>query len=160
MSEAEIVAEPLTSDDVSELDYIELMFFAYRDFTADADRILAKIGFGRAHHRALYFINRKPGLNVAELLDILSITKQSLARVLRQLLDNGYIVQRMGAADRRQRLLYPTRAGRALILELSRPQSRRIRAALTRSGLENDAAIARFMNEMTNRRSEDKNEAV
>src|SRR5437868_1201359 len=89
-------------------DLIELLFFAYRDFVGDPDDVLAKLGFGRAHHRVLHFVNRNPGMKVAELLDILKITKQSLARVLRQLIQEGYILQREGAKDRRQRLFYVT----------------------------------------------------
>src|SRR5713101_2261915 len=84
---------------------IELLFYAYRDFTAEADAMLAELGFGRAHHRVIYFVGRKPGMTVSELLDILKITKQSLSRVLGQLVREGYIVQRPGTADRRQRLL-------------------------------------------------------
>jgi DNA-binding MarR family transcriptional regulator len=151
-AEGDLVAEPISSTDVPQLRNIELLFFAYRDFTADPDRILQRFGFGRAHHRALYFVNRNPGMTVAELLNILGITKQSLSRVLRQLIEAGHIRQVEGQSDRRQRLLFPTRAGRKLILELSRPQSRRIDAALRESGLENDALIARFMRAMMNPR--------
>ena len=118
----------------STLSIIELLFFAYRDFTSDPDQILADYGFGRAHHRVLHFVNRMPGLTVAELLDVLKITKQSLARVLKQLIDTGHIVQVQGPRDRRQRELYPTAKGRALALALARPQSRRIRGALEESG--------------------------
>ena len=150
MTNSEIITTPLTGEDIGEIDYIELMFFAYRDFTADADRILETFGFGRAHHRVLYFVNRSPGLTVAELLDILGITKQSLARVLKQLMDSNYIKQKTGATDRRQRLLFPTLSGRDLILELSRPQSRRIHTALKRSGLINTDVASKFMIQMTN----------
>ena len=86
-------------------DIIELLFFAYRDFVGDADHELEAFGFGRAHHRVLHFVHRYPGLKVADLLDVLRITKQSLGRVLKQLLDEGYIVQKAGSNDRRQRLL-------------------------------------------------------
>src|SRR6202048_3931601 len=86
-------------------DVIELLFFAYRDFIGDPDDVLAKLGFGRAHHRVLHFVNRNPGMKVAELLDILKITKQSLCRVLKALIDEGYVVQKEGAKDRRHRLL-------------------------------------------------------
>src|ERR1700720_3468077 len=89
-------------------DIIELLFFAYRDFVGDPDHVLAKFGFGRAHHRVLHFINRNPGIKVADLLVILKITKQSLGRVLKQLVDEGYVAQREGANDRRQRLLFAT----------------------------------------------------
>ena len=90
---------------------IELMFFAYRGFTADPDRILGDRGYGRAHHRAIHFINRRPGLMVNELLDILGVTKQSLNRVLRQLVDDGLVDSRVGAVDRRQRNLHLTERG-------------------------------------------------
>lgn len=113
---------------------IELLFFAYRDFISDPDQILERYGFGRAHHRVLHFVMRNPGMRVAELLDILKITKQSLGRVLKQLIDEGFIYQREGASDRRQRLLFVTDSGRALALQLSAPQMARIRAALENSG--------------------------
>ncbi|HSF90844.1 MAG TPA: MarR family transcriptional regulator, partial [Paracoccaceae bacterium] len=90
---------------------IELMFFAYRGFTADPDRILNAHGYGRAHHRAVHFINRQPGLTVNDLLDILGVTKQSLNRVLRQLVDDGLVESRIGTNDRRQRNLYLTETG-------------------------------------------------
>src|SRR5258707_964336 len=86
-------------------DIIELLFFAYRDFVGDPDDVLARLSFGRAHHRVLHFVNRNPGMKVADLLDILRITKQSLGRVLKQLIDQGYIEQKEGEHDRRQRLL-------------------------------------------------------
>jgi DNA-binding MarR family transcriptional regulator len=112
------------------IDLIELMFFAYRDFTGDPDALLEKDGFGRAHHRVLHFVGRNPGLTVAELLSILGITKQSLARVLKELIDRGHIVQAAGQIDRRQRQLFLTDAGIALAARLSAPQSRRIANAL------------------------------
>jgi len=124
------IASPLSADDRPELSYIELLFFAYRDFISDPDAALLSFGFGRAHHRVIHFVNRHPGIRVADLLDILKITKQSLGRVLKQLVDNGFIEQLPGAQDRRQRLLFPTAAGRALALRLLDPQLRRIGAAL------------------------------
>ncbi|MDR3473802.1 MAG: MarR family winged helix-turn-helix transcriptional regulator [Devosia sp.] len=114
------------------LDVMGLFYFAYRDFVGDADALLERQGFGRAHHRVLYFVNLKPGMPVADLLHILKITKQSLARVLRQLIDNGYIEQRTGEADRRQRLLYATGKGRNLFEVLSGTQTSRIDEALAR----------------------------
>jgi DNA-binding MarR family transcriptional regulator len=111
-------------------DLIELLFFAYRDFIGDADRLLTRYNFGRAHHRVLYFVERRPGLSVAELLDLLKITKQSLSRVLKDLLDQNYIEQRPGLLDRRQRLMYPTAKGKTLALELAQLQSRRFARAL------------------------------
>ena len=108
------------------LDVMGLFFFAYRDFVGDADALLVRQGFGRAHHRVLYFVNLKPGMPVADILDILKITKQILARVLRQLIDNGYIEQKTGDSDRRQRLLYATEKGRQFFETLSATQTSRI----------------------------------
>jgi len=113
---------------------IELLFFAYRDFVSDADDALAKFGFGRAHHRVLHFVNRNPGMKVADLLDILKITKQSLGRVLKQLIDEGYVVQKEGASDRRQRLLYVMAKGEALAMKLAQLQTNRIARALAQLG--------------------------
>src|SRR5690349_23219957 len=115
-------------------DLIELLFFAYRDFVSDPDDVLAKFEFGRAHHRVLHFVNRHPGMKVADLLDILKITKQSLGRVLKQLIDQGYIVQKEGANDRRQRLLYATAAGEALAMRLAGMQAARIGRVLAELG--------------------------
>lgn len=112
-------------------DMIELLFFAYRDFVADADRLLEAYGFGRAHHRVLHFVNRRPGLMIAELLDILRITKQSLNRVMKDLLDGGCIETRTGVADRRHRLLFATPKGRRLALDLAAVQSRRFERVLS-----------------------------
>jgi DNA-binding MarR family transcriptional regulator len=112
------------------LDIMGLFFFAYRDFTGDADALLERQGFGRAHHRVLYFVNLRPGMPVADLLDILKITKQSLARVLRQLIDNGYVEQRTGHSDRRQRLLHATDKGRTFFAQLSATQASRIDSAI------------------------------
>ena len=114
----------------SVVDLIELLFFAYRDFISDPDEILRESDFGRAHHRVLHFVDRNPGLTVADLLDILKITKQSLARVLKELIGAGLIEQRTGNADRRHRLLYATAAGQTLSASLSEPQEKRIAAAL------------------------------
>ena len=126
-------------------DLIELLFFAYRDFVNDADDVLAKFGFGRAHHRVLHFVNRSPGMKVAELLDILKITKQSLGRVLKQLVDEGYVLQKEGAADRRQRLLYVTGKGEALAMRLARLQTERIAHALAQLGPNAHEAASRFL---------------
>lgn len=109
-------------------DAIELMFFAYRDFISDPDAILAAHDFGRAHHRVLHFVAGSPGISIAELLDILRVTKQSLARVLRDLIDAGYIEQRIGANDRRKRLLYLTAGGTSLHDKLIAPQQARFSA--------------------------------
>ncbi|MBT4741446.1 MAG: MarR family transcriptional regulator [Rhodospirillaceae bacterium] len=113
---------------------IELLFFAYRDFTAEADTILAKQKFGRAHHRVIYFVGQYPGMSVRDLLDILSITKQSLSRVLRQLVDEGYIDQQPGTTDRRQRLLTLTTKGKELEGLLTSEQRARIAAAYKNAG--------------------------
>ncbi len=126
-------------------DLIELLFFAYRDFVSDPDEVLAKFGFGRAHHRVLHFVNRNPGMKVADLLELLRITKQSLGRVLKQLLDQGYIVQREGARDRRQRLLHVTDKGRALALQLATLQTERIAAALNELGPGAHESARRFL---------------
>ncbi len=136
--------------DDSVVDLIELLFFAYRDFISDPDAILAKFNFGRAHHRVLHFVDRNPGLTVADLLDILKITKQSLARVLKELIDSGFIEQRTGLEDRRQRLLFATPAGQALSATLSAPQERRIKAALAALGPEARATVTAFLFGMIN----------
>lgn len=135
MTEKKVGTEPVVSYPMSEKDgisfeMIELLFFAYRDFVADPDSMLSKLCYGRAHHRVMHFVNRTPGIPVANLLEILNITKQSLARVLKQLIEDGYITQQPGPTDRRQRLLYPTQKGRDLALELSRCQAKRIEDAL------------------------------
>lgn len=146
------INSPLAEHAHLPLDIMGLFFFAYRDFTGDADALLDRQGFGRAHHRVLYFVNLRPGMPVADLLDILKITKQSLARVLRQLIDHGYIEQKTGAADRRQRLLYATEKGRAFFAELSANQATRIDASI--AALPPDAAmhVRRFLVNMVDPR--------
>ena len=109
---------------------IELFFFAYRDFVSDPDRLLAELDFGRAHHRVLHFVDRNPGLTIAELLDILKITKQSLNRVLKELVEKEFIDVKTGHQDRRQRHLHTTSKGRNLAEKLAHVQGERIRAAL------------------------------
>ena len=148
LTEDDVVRTRMTGDGEIDFEIIELLFFAYRDFISDPDAILAKSGFGRAHHRVVHFVNREPGMTVADLLETLNITKQSLARVLKQLIDSGYITQLEGPDDRRQRRLYPTQAGRKLALDLARPQSRRIENAF---GGEQDAMrsdVVRFLKGM------------
>jgi DNA-binding MarR family transcriptional regulator len=125
-------------------DLIELLFFAYRDFVGDADEVLMRFGFGRAHHRVLHFVNRNPGMKVAELLDILRITKQSLGRVLKQLIDEGFVEQKEGATDRRQRLLFVTPQGEALALRLAQLQSARLARALAEPGVDRHT-VRRFL---------------
>src|SRR5580704_4185036 len=112
----------------------DLLFFAYRDFTNAADVLLSDIGLGRAHHRALHFIGRNPGITVSDLLAILRITKQSLARVLGALVDQGYVAQAPGNQDRRQRLLTLTQAGRALERRLFEQQQARLAVAYRNAG--------------------------
>jgi DNA-binding MarR family transcriptional regulator len=129
-------------------DVIELLFFAYRDFVSEPDDVLAKFGFGRAHHRVLHFVNRNPGMKVAELLDILKITKQSLGRVLKQLVDEGYVLQKAGAHDRRQRLLFVTAKGEALAMKLAGLQTARVVAALAELGPNAHEAARRFLTAM------------
>jgi DNA-binding MarR family transcriptional regulator len=108
---------------------VELLFFAYRDFVADPDHVLDGLGFGRAHHRVLHFVGRDPGMTVARLLDILQITKQSLARVLKELIDKRFVFQNEGEQDRRQRLLHLTPSGEALRQKLMAPQIARFKRA-------------------------------
>lgn len=120
---------------------VELMFFAYRDMVADADALLAGRGYGRAHHRCLHFVWRRPGLSVTELLDILRVTKQSLNRVLRQLVEDGMIRSDVDAADRRRRNLELTEAGETLVRALSAAQNERMRRVFREVGPE---AVAAF----------------
>lgn len=123
-------ADSTTREDGRRWDIIELLFYAYRDFVGDADAVLEEFGFGRAHHRVMHFVHRYPGLTVADLLDVLRITKQSLGRVLKQLIDEDYIVQRAGPNDKRQRLLFATEKGKALVTKLAGLQTDRINAAI------------------------------
>ena len=140
-------AEPERATPSAELswDIIELLFFAYRDFVSEPDDVLRNIGFGRAHHRVLHFVNRHPGMKVAELLDVLKITKQSLGRVLKELVDQGYVVQKEGENDRRQRLLFVTPKGRALAMRLAGMQTARIARALAELGPGAHDAARRFL---------------
>lgn len=124
---------------------VELLFFAYRDFTREADAILAEFGLGRAHHRVLHFVDRHPGLRVADLLEVLKITKQSLARVLKQLVDEGWIAQQAGVEDRRERLLHVTEKGAGLARRLDQLQAERVAGALAACGPGNEAIVRRFL---------------
>lgn len=128
-----------TLSDADQRAVMELLFFAYRDFTGAADAILQEIGFGRAHHRVIYFTARQPGLSVSELLDILRITKQSLNRVLSQLVREGFILQETDTQDRRRRQLYLTDKGRDLDSRLAATQGELINKALGR--LDGEAAL-------------------
>jgi DNA-binding MarR family transcriptional regulator len=127
---------------------IELFFFAYRDFVGDADRLLEAYGFGRAHHRVLYFVCRRPGLTIAELLEILRITKQSLNRVLRELVDKNFVEIRAGALDRRRRQLYATPDGERLALRLAQVQTRRFALALEQLGDWGEESALAFLTAM------------
>jgi DNA-binding MarR family transcriptional regulator len=137
-------------------DIIELLFFAYRDFVGDADHLLEDFGFGRAHHRVIHFVHRYPGLKVADLLDVLRITKQSLGRVLKQLLNEGYIVQQAGAKDRRERLLFATAKGEALVAKLAGLQTDRITRALRELGPAGTDTVRQFLRAMIDHDDPDK----
>jgi DNA-binding MarR family transcriptional regulator len=130
MTDINFKTSATNSADRDIVELIELLFFAYRDFVSDPDEILAESGFGRAHHRIIHFVGRHPGMTVAQLLDILRITKQSLGRVLKELIDQGYVYQVEGAEDRRQRLLHLTERGERLGQRLMAPQIVRLRRAL------------------------------
>ena len=141
-------SSPDVSPETVQMDLIacvELFYFAYRDFTCDPDTILEQYGFGRAHHRVLHFVHRNPGLNVAELLDILKITKQSLARVLKQLVDEGFIIQRAGDEDRRERRLYVSAKGSRLTEKLTQIQVKRLETALSKAGPGANALTRQFL---------------
>ncbi len=127
-------ANPLFLRDAELRQAMELLFFAYRDFTGEADALLADFGFGRAHHRVIYFVGSHPGITVSELLQILKITKQSLSRVLGQLIDDGFISQRTDDVDRRRRRLYLAPKGTELERRLTERQSQRIAAAYREAG--------------------------
>ena len=126
---------------------IELLYFAYRDFTRDPDEILAESKFGRAHHRVLYFVGRNPGTTVSGLLNLLRITKQSLSRVLGQLVEDGFILQETGEEDRRQRLLFLTDKGKAFENQLFDTQRNRVADAYKKAGPE---AVAGFWEVLLN----------
>ncbi len=115
---------------------MELLFYAYRDFTAEPDKLLSRFGFGRAHHRVVYFVGRYPDITVTELLQILRITKQSLSRVLGALIRDGFIAQRADQEDGRRRLLSLTEKGQMLERELSEMQMRRVAHAYREAGVE------------------------
>lgn len=124
---------------------IELLFFAYRDFVAEADEELHKIGFGRAHHRALHFVGRHPGLAVGELLAILKITKQSLSRVLKDLVTSGHVTQETGTDDRRQRLLRLTPSGETLLARLAAINHTRMLKAFREAGPDSVGGFRRVL---------------
>ena len=153
-------ANPLFLRDADLREALELLFFGYRDFTAEADAILSHYGFGRAHHRVIYFVGANPGLSVSELLSILQVTKQSLSRVLGQLMYENFVEQRMDADDRRRRLLFLTEKGRGLENELTEKQCALIAKAYRQAGA---SAVAGFrtvmlgiINETDRQRFDDK----
>ncbi|KNX40349.1 MarR family protein [Roseovarius tolerans] len=127
---------------------IEAMFFAYQGFTADPDRILATMAYGRAHHRAVHFIARSPGTTVNNLLATLGVTKQSLNRVLRTLIEDGLVESRVGTTDKRERHLYLTEDGAALERKLSDAQRARMRAAYRAAGPQSVAGFRRVLEAM------------
>ena len=141
---------------------IELLFYAYRDFTSEADSILFEIGLGRAHHRVLYFVGKYSGMTVSDLLSILRITKQSLSRVLSHLIAEGYVRQQIGDTDKRQRLLFLTSKGSALEARLTDIQCKRFANAYLQSGASDVAGFEQVLNalldEQTNRQNKSKNE--
>jgi len=148
--------EPDTGkDEVIEL--IELLYFAYRDFTSDPDVLLLDYGFGRAHHRVIHFVGRNSGVSVAELLDLLRITKQSLARVLRELIKRDIVEQRAGSEDKRKRLLYLTDQGTALHRRLMAPQIDRVEGALRYAGADSSPVFQQVLYGLIN---EDERERV
>lgn len=134
---------------------IELLFFAYRDSTSDSDEILHQYGFGRAHHRVIHFVGRHPGISVADLLKILRITKQSLSRVLKQLLEGNYVKQEVGQMDRRQRLLYLTPEGVELERRISAPQQARVARAFREAGPEAVAGYRKVLAHLINANERD-----
>ncbi|HEY7688607.1 MAG TPA: MarR family transcriptional regulator [Dongiaceae bacterium] len=136
MAEVKPLANPLFLREEELRQGIEMLFYAYRDFTAEADAMLAQYGFGRAHHRVIYFVGRNPGMTVSALLAILKITKQSLSRVLSQLVKKGLITQRPGPRDRRQRLLELTAAGADLERRLTEAQRALVARAYRAAGAE------------------------
>lgn len=137
-----------TAENSLPYDLIELLFFAYRDFTADPDEALAQYEFGRAHHRVLHFVDRNPGIMVTDLLNILRITKQSLGRVLKQLVDQDYVEQHPGPQDRRQRLLHTTEKGHALAVRLASLQTQRLEQAIKDLPGDSHEVVRQFLFQM------------
>lgn len=148
MAETQDIEAPFFLSDEQLQQGIEAMFFAYQGFTADPDRILATMAYGRAHHRAIHFVARKPGMTVSSLLDILGVTKQSLNRVLRRLVEDGLIDSRIGSSDKRERNLHLTEAGARLEQKLSDAQRDRVRAAYRAAGPEAVAGFCKVLEAM------------
>src|SRR5436190_20393973 len=134
MVETRSPANPLFLRDEELRQGIELMFYAYRDFTFESDQQLKRYQLGRAHHRALYFIGRHPGQTVGHLLSILKVTKQSISRVLKDLLEQEYVEQKSGPRDRRERRLWLSEKGQKLERELTDRQSQRFARAYRETG--------------------------
>ncbi|MEA2803702.1 MAG: hypothetical protein QOE02_244 [Rhodospirillaceae bacterium] len=134
MVESRPPANPLFLRDEELRQGIELMFYAYRDFTFESDQQLKRYQLGRAHHRALYFIGRHPGQTVGHLLSILKVTKQSISRVLKDLIEQAYVEQKSGARDRRERRLWLTEKGQKLERDLTDRQSQRFARAYRETG--------------------------
>jgi DNA-binding MarR family transcriptional regulator len=149
------VPAPAYLGDEELIQSIEMLFYAYRDFTSDPDEILKDYGFGRAHHRVVHFVGRNPGMTVAELLSILKVTKQSLSRVLSQLVAEEYVHQVKGSRDRRQRLLYLTDKGETLFAKLSGPQKARIAKAYRNAGAEAVAGYRKVLADLLNAEERD-----
>ncbi|WP_025899729.1 MarR family winged helix-turn-helix transcriptional regulator [Sneathiella glossodoripedis] len=135
---------------------IELLFFAYRDFTDGPDQILKDYNFGRAHHRVIHFVGRNPGITVSELLEILRITKQSLSRVLNALVERGFVEQKAGVSDRRQRLLYLTDEGKVLERKISHVQQQQVAKAFREAGGEAVAGYRKVLEGLINEADRDK----
>ena len=138
---------------------IELLFYAYRDFTSEADSILSEIGLGRAHHRVLYFVGKYSGMTVSDLLSILRITKQSLSRVLSHLIAEGYVRQKIGDTDKRQRLLFLTSKGSALEARLTDIQCKRFANAYLQSGASDVAGFEQVLNALLDEQTNHQNKS-
>ncbi|PHZ86254.1 MarR family winged helix-turn-helix transcriptional regulator [Paremcibacter congregatus] len=144
------------SDHQKFLKGMELLYFGYRDFISWPDDVLQKYGFGRAHHRVLHFVGRNPGLKVAELLDLLNITKQSLSRVLSALVEKGYIRQDIGAEDRRQRLLNLTEQGEELLGKITEHQKEHMLKAFAQAGEDNVEGFWKVLSALINEENREK----
>ncbi len=140
----DLLTQKLSPSQAEMLSFAELFFFAYRDFISEPDSILKQYGFGRAHHRVLHFVSRNPGLRVSELLDILKITKQSLARILKQLVDENFIEQRTSSQDKRARYLFATSKGLDLMKDLITPQLDRLNQAFQDSNQQDKTLLQDF----------------
>lgn len=156
MADINFTKKELTDDQLF-IKSMELLYFAYRDFISWPDDVLHTYGFGRAHHRILHFVNRNPGLSVADLLKLLNITKQSLSRVLSRLVDKAYISQKIGKKDRRQRLLFLTDKGEALLYEIAEHQKAHMLQACKKAG---ENSVEGFWNVLTELLNDENREDV